>query len=134
MTDAQQTAHGANGNGYDGDELGRFLDAIDSEHDQLDKLKSEYMLACKGPRGRIRETMKAAKETGFSMVAFREVLTQHLFERKSVKRLEDLEPDDRSAFEQMMEALGEFGETPLGQAALNRVRPADSGDATLKSL
>jgi hypothetical protein len=134
MTDqGQAPAHG--GNGYDGEELGRFLDAIDREHDQLDTLKSEYMTACKGPRGRIREVMKSAKESGISMVAFREVLTQHLFERKSVKRLEDLEPDDRSSFEQMMEALGEFGDTPLGKAALDRVRPADSsGDQTLSSL
>ena len=130
MTDSEPS-HGSNG--HDGDELGRFLDALDRENDELDKLKSEYMLACKGPRGRIRETMKAAKESGISMVAFREVITQHIFERKSVKRLEDLEPDDRMSFEQMMEALGvDFAETPLGQAALSKARPAN--EQSLNSL
>ena len=122
-------------NGYDADELGRFIDAIDREHDELDRLKSDYMIACKGPRGRIREVMKSVKEASIPLVPFREALTQHLFERKSVKRIEDMEPDDQASFEMIMSALGaDFAETPLGQSALAKARPARDGDAALKSL
>jgi hypothetical protein len=130
MSDAEPTR----GNGYDGEELGRFIDAIDRELDELDKLKSEYMLQCKVPRSRIREVKKSAKEAGIGMVAFGEVLTTHYFERRQAKRLEDLEPDDRMSYDAMMDALGEFSDTPLGQAALRTARPAADGDATLKTL
>lgn len=134
MTDTQ--AHDGQGqpghNGYDAEELERFLHEIDREHDALDTLKSEYMTACKGPRGRIKQTMKAAKEAGITMVAFREIVARHLSDRRFNKRLDDLEDDERSAVEQMMEALGEdFVSTPLGSAAMDRAKQAD---ATLDRL
>jgi hypothetical protein len=129
MTD---TEHGHNG--YDSEQLERFLHAIDREHDELDKLKSEYMIECKGPRGRIRETMKTAKESGISMIAFREIVAKHLADRKFNKRLDELEDDERSAVEQMMEALGEdFVTTPLGSAALDRAKAADEDLSRLTS-
>jgi hypothetical protein len=113
-------------NGYDGDELKGYLDAIEAEHDELDKLKSAHMLACKGPRSRIKETMDAVREAEIKMPAFKVVLARRLAERKLARQAAELEDDDAHAHDLMLEALGEFATTPLGQAAI--ARTAKSAD------
>lgn len=117
-------------NGYDGQELERYLQSIDSADDELDTLKGEHMTACKGPRGRIKDTLAAARDAEINMPAFRAFLAKHRAERKQAKRVAELEADDANEYEMMRNALGEFGETPLGQAALERAK----GDGTLASL
>jgi hypothetical protein len=107
-------------NGYDGDELKGYLDAIEAEHEELDKLKSAHMLACKGPRGRIKETMDAVREAEIKMPAFKAVLARRLAERKLARQVAELEDDDAHAHGLMLAALGEFATTPLGQAAIAR--------------
>jgi len=117
-------------NGYDAEELGRYLHSIDSADDELDSLRGAHMAACKGPRGRIKDTLAAVREAEISMAAFRTVLAEHRDKRKQAKRVAALEADDANAYDLMREALGDFGDTPLGQAALDRAR----GDGTLASL
>jgi hypothetical protein len=51
------------------------------------------------------------------MKAFREILRAHRVERGLDKRLEALDMADLADFKSMEEALGDFVETPLGQAA-----------------
>jgi hypothetical protein len=121
-------------NGYDRDELERYLLAIDREDDTLDSLKGEHMAACKGPHSRIKETLAAAREAEINMVAFRAILAKRRAERKQAKRIAELEPDDANSYELMREALGDFGDTPLGQAALNRSKPRQDGDEALSQL
>jgi hypothetical protein len=118
-------------NGYDADKLNGYLDQIADVDDELQSMKGEYMQRCKGPRAKIKEILATAKEAGINMVAFREVLAKHRDERKQERRIADLEADDASAYELMLTALGEFGDTPLGQAALDR---AKQGDETLGGL
>jgi hypothetical protein len=108
-------------NGYDGDQLKEYLEAIEAEHDELDKLKSAHMLACKGPRGRIKETMAAVREAEIKMPAFKAVLARRLAERKLARQVAELEDDDAHAHELMLAALGEFANTPLGRAAIARI-------------
>ena len=112
-------------NGFDAEALQSCLAAIDQADDDLLQLKSEHMSACTAPRAKIKETMKAAREAGLAMPAFRAVVAAHRAERKVAARLEELEADDRDQFEEMQRALGAFGDTPLGQAALNRVKGRD---------
>ena len=121
-------------NGYDGDQLGRFLDQIDRIDDELMTLKGEYMAACKGPRSRIKDVLAQVREADVNMTAFREALTDHRNERKRQARLDALEADDRDAYELIAEALGDYGETPLGEAALRRAKPRKDGDQTLDTL
>jgi hypothetical protein len=110
-------------NGYDGEQLQRFLKQIGKQHDELDKLKSEHMGKCKGPRGKIKETMKAAREAEIDMPALRVKVAQHLAERKHQKRVEALEADSAEALELINAALGDLADTPLGKAATARSRP-----------
>jgi hypothetical protein len=126
------TDHGHNG--VDGAALERFLTAIDKLDDELMSLKGEYMANCRGPRQRIKDILAQARESDINMVAFRELLHAHRDDRKRQARIEALEADDRDAYEILEEALGEFGDTELGQAALSRAKPRQDGDQTLDTL
>jgi DNA-binding phage protein len=123
----------ADSNGYDGEEIQRFLNAISHEHDELDKLKSAYMLKCKGPRGKIKGVMKSARDSEVNLVAFRAAVKKYLDDRKHQKRLAGLEDDDAEAYDLIVEALGGLGDTPLGQAALARAKPKGAELDSLKA-
>ena len=107
----------ADGNGGPLAGLRGYLDEIDRQDNELATLKAEYMNSCKGPRGMIAEIMGSAKEAGLNMKAFREILRAHRVERGLDRRLEALDMADLADFKSMEEALGDFIETPLGQAA-----------------
>lgn len=120
-------------NGFDGEQLDRYLAEIDKADDELIGLKVDHMRACKGPRGRIRGVMKEARESGANIEALRTVIAKHRAERKIEQRISELEADDLADFEEMQRALGEFGDTPLGEAALKRAQPK-SDDGALDRL
>jgi hypothetical protein len=120
-------------NGYDGDELQRYLNAIDREDDELASLKGEYMERCKGPRSRIRDLMSTVREAEINMAGFRVLLKKHRSDRRLEQRVAALEEDDGAAYKLMREALGDFGDTELGQAALRRAKPKGDEKA-LESL
>jgi hypothetical protein len=122
------------GNGYDGEKIEKFLTAIDKLDDELMTLKGEYMASCRGPRQRIKDVLARVRENDVNMVAFRELLRSHRDDRPRQARLDALEADDQDADELLLGALGEFGETELGKAALSRARPRSDGDQTLNSL
>ena len=119
-------------NGYDGDELKRFIKGIDRQHDELDRLKSEYMTKCQGPRGKIKETMKAVREAEINVPAFRVELKHHLDARKHDKRVAALEDDDAEAYDLIVDALGDYGDTPLGKAAIARTKKKGESLDSLK--
>jgi hypothetical protein len=109
-------------NGFDGDQLKAYLAEIDKADDALIKLKVEHMSACKAPRGRIKAVMKEARET-VNIEAFRAVVKKHRAERKIEQRIDELEADDRADYDSMLDALGAFADTPLGDAALKKAKP-----------
>jgi uncharacterized protein (UPF0335 family) len=109
-------------NEFDGKQLEKYLREIDRADDKLIKLKTEHMDACKGPRGQIRNIMKEARESGVNMEALRTVIAKHRAERKIEQRISELEADDAADYEAMQEALGAFGDTDLGQAALRKAK------------
>ena len=121
-------------NGYDAGQIHGFLDQISRIDDELMTLKGEYMAACRGPRSRIKDVLALAREAEINMTAFRELLHKDRNDRKRQARLDALEADDREVYETLLDALGEFGETELGQAALKRAKPRQDGDQTLESL
>jgi F0F1-type ATP synthase membrane subunit b/b' len=118
-------------NGFDGDQIKGYLDEIAVADNELLSLKSDYMLKCKGPRAQIREIMAAAKEAGTNMKALREVVADDRTRRRRERRIAALEADDLQDYEAMCEALGDYGTTPLGAAALKR---AKANEDALNSL
>jgi uncharacterized protein (UPF0335 family) len=119
-------------NEFDGKQLDKYLREIDKADDKLIKLKTEHMTACKGPRGQIRGVMKEARESGINIEALRTIVAKHRAERKIEQRIAELEADDAADYEAMQQALGEFGDTDLGKAALRRAKP--KGGEKLDSL
>jgi hypothetical protein len=119
----------AGSNGYDPEKLKQFVDAIEREQDKLDELKIEHLNACRGPRGRIKQITKAVREEDIDVDAFRVVVKKRLDERKHAKRVAELEDDAASAFAMIEAALGEYADTPLGQAALARAKKGETLDS-----
>jgi hypothetical protein len=72
--------------------------------------------------------MKEARESGVNMEALRTVIAKHRSERKIEQRISELEADDAADYEAMLEALGAFGDTNLGKAALRKAKPKGGSD------
>jgi hypothetical protein len=102
-----------------------YLDEIDLQDDELDRLRGAYMEECKGPREHIKEILTSVKEAGLNMVAFRVTLKEHRDLRRHERRVAELDLADKADYESMVTALGEFGATPLGGAALKRAKEKD---------
>jgi len=120
-------------NGFNRDKLKGYLSEIDRHDDELASLKGSYMEQCKRPRAAINEILTTVKDDGVNTVAFRQLLKSHRAERAEDKRIAALDMADRADYEAMMDALGAYADTPLGQAALDRVKPRDD-EAALDSL
>jgi uncharacterized protein (UPF0335 family) len=133
MGDACMSHDRDGSNSLDGKQLETYLKAIDKADDRLINLKIEHMDACTGPRGQIRNIMKEARESGVNMQALRTVIAKHRAERKIEQRIAELEADAAADYEAMQEALGEFGETDLGKAALRKAKRS-SGSEKLDTL
>ena len=110
-------------NSFDGAQIETYLRAIAKADDRLMELKVAYTKACKGPRSSIRNILKEARDIGLNMAALRTVIARDRAGRKIEQRISELEPDDAADYEAMQEALGAFGDTDLGQAALRKAKP-----------
>jgi uncharacterized protein (UPF0335 family) len=102
-----------------------FLESIDGVDDELASLRGAYMQQCKRPRDQLREIMAEIKDAGHNMKAFRVLLRHHRDERKHADRVAGLEPEDADDLQRM---LGDYAETPLGAAAVERQRKLDGDE------
>jgi F0F1-type ATP synthase membrane subunit b/b' len=107
----------------DNADITSYLEVIDRADDELASLKGTYMSQCKGAQQQIKEVRASAREAGINMKAFGIAVKRHRADRKHAKRVAELEEEDREAFEQMVEAMGDFAATPLGEAAIESARP-----------
>lgn len=119
-------------NGFDPDQLNAFLATIDKADDELASLRGTYMQDCKGPRASIKNAKALAKKAGLNPAAFSEVVETRRAQRAEKQRLAKLEYSDLDDYNAMIAALGEFGDTPLGAAALAKAKPR--GEEALDSL
>jgi uncharacterized protein (UPF0335 family) len=70
-----------------------------------------------------------AKDAGIPKKELRALIRTRELERKIEQTRADLEADEQATFEQLAEALGDFGNTPLGQAALDGARHGEALDS-----
>jgi len=110
----------ADGNGGPLAGLKGYLQELDRTDDALDTLRAEYMNDAKPIRNEQAEIMASAKESGINMKSFRAIVRKHRADRRHDKHLEKLDLADLSEYKSMEEALGDFLDTPLGQAAKAR--------------
>lgn len=96
----------------------RFVSEIESCLEELLSERGTYMSRCKGIRERIKDWKDAANEAGIPRKALNIELKRRDLESKIEGLTKDLEEDDADVVEQLRDALGGFGDTPLGSAAI----------------
>ena len=110
--------HGTNG--FDPKQLNGYLSEIDVNDIEIERLKEDCKRECEPYRERIKDIIKAAKDAGINMAAFKVVLAEHRAEKRIDRRIAALDMADRADYEAMVDALGLLADTPLGEAALRR--------------
>lgn len=78
------------------------------------------MTRCKTIRVIVADEYESASNRGISKKLLKKKIKERDLERKIDGITADLEDDERSEYEMLSEKLGEFGDTPLGAAALAR--------------
>lgn len=117
----------ANENTPDQEDVQAAVENIEQRYTELASERGVYMQKCK----RIREAMAGhydeASDKGISKKLLKKIVKERDLERKIFALADDLEPDELSEIEMLKDKLGEFANTPLGQAAMVKAQ----GNATL---
>lgn len=112
-------------NGATPAQIKESFDSIIFHYEELATERGEYMQRCKQIRERMAEEYDLAADRGVTRRVLRAKVKEFLAQEKLQAIRESLEDDDRSEFDQLTEVLGDFGGTPLGQAALDRAKDRD---------
>lgn len=99
---------------------------IEGCYTDLLKEKSAYMTRCKKIREIMASEYDTASDRGISKKLLKSIVKERDFERKIAGLQDDLEPDERSEREMLTDKLGDFGNLPLGKAAINRAGGAET--------
>jgi hypothetical protein len=109
-------------NAPDDEDVQAAVRNIEEHYADLASERGSYMLKCR----RIREAMAADYEragaNGISKKLLKLIVKERDLSRKIDDLVTDLEPDERSELEMLMEKLGDFATTPMGQAAIAEVK------------
>ncbi len=100
-------------------------DAVRGIEDCMADLKSEsgsYMNRCRRIRERIASIYDIARDQGIPKKELRALIRKRDLERKVEACRADLEKDEQDTFDMIEDKLGDFANTPLGAAAVERAR------------
>jgi hypothetical protein len=96
------------------------VEAIEKLFNDLLVEKTTYMSKCKTIRKIMADEYDSASNRGISKKLLKTKIKERDLERKIDDLTADLEDDERNEYQMLSEKLGEFGDTPLGAAALAR--------------
>ena len=105
-----------------------FLARVENRLDELDRMKGEYMSACKGVRDEIKDIYTEAKDADVPTRALKGLVQWRLLAKRQDAIADTIAEAEVSEYQLLVEALGEFGGTELGQAALDLAGGGDGGD------
>lgn len=105
-----------------------YLGRVENLMKDLESKRGEYMAECKVVREDIKEIYSEAKANGVPAKALKGLVRYRELERKQAKIGDGLDIDEGSTYQQLVEALGDYGDTPLGAAALGKAPPEDDGE------
>lgn len=103
---------------------------IEERYVDLASERGSYMLKCRRIREGMANDYEAAGNRGISKKLLKKIIKERELERRIDALTVDLEPDERSELEMLVEKLGDFAHTPLGKAAVAKAE----GGATLHSV
>ena len=104
--------------------------SIEQRYTELATERGAYMQRCRRIREDMSSNYDAAGLSGISKKLLQKIIKERELERKIAGLTDDLENDERMELEMLVEALGDFGELPLGKAAI----AAKDGKGTLSGL
>lgn len=102
-----------------------FLKRIESLFDDLESERGKYMSAAKGLREDIKSVYDEAKDKGVPVKALKGLVRYRELEKKQKAIGDGLDIDEASSFETLVEALGDFSSTELGQATIDLAKARD---------
>ena len=108
-------------NGIDTDKAKGFVGRVEALNAEILSERGVYMANAKGIRASIKEVIVEATSEGIPAKALKATIKDRELQRRRGVIAAGLDIDEGVAFEQMKEALGEFGSSPLGAAALAAV-------------
>jgi hypothetical protein len=94
--------------------------AIEGRYSELLAERMEYMLRCKRIHAAKREDFAMFKAQGIRPKLLRKLCKERELERDIEALRDDLEPDEQSEINMLVDKLGDFANLPLGQAAISR--------------
>jgi Skp family chaperone for outer membrane proteins len=120
---ARQANH--NTNSPSEDDVQSAVANIEQCYSDLASERGKYMASCKKIRDVMAGDYDKASDQGISKKLLKKIIKERELERKIGALTDDLEDDERSEQQMLMEKLGEFANTPLGKAALSQASGAD---------
>lgn len=104
-----------------------YIERVENVMNDLETLKSKYMLECKELRSDIKDIYLEVKDSDLSVKALKKTVKYRELERKQSKLGEGLEDRDSVDYEALILALGD-----LGQAAAIRAGYGGSDDGDVR--
>lgn len=105
------------------------VDAIEKLDADLLQVKMAYMSQCKNIRKIKAGEYEQAADQGINRKLLRVKVRERALERRIDDLTSEFEADERSEYEMLSQKLGEFGDLPLGQAALARTAKNGAAEA-----
>src|SRR5580765_788351 len=114
------------GNGIDPDIADNYVQRIEQLADDIATLQAENAERCQNIREDVKEVYHDAFEAGLAPKPLKALIKVRELSRKQHAVRKKLDLDQLAEFEQLVEALGEFAETPLGAAAMAAAGSAEA--------
>lgn len=107
-----------NTNAPDDSDVQTAVRNIEERYSELASERGSYMLKCRRIREKMAVDYEVAGNKGISKKLLKTIVKEREYERKIEGLTLDLEPDERSEREMLVEKLGAFVDTPLGAHAV----------------
>ena len=117
---AKQRGMGDNAKKFDGDELLEYLETIAAAEARIKKRADEASKKSQPDRESISAARKDMVASGYPSTELATIERRYKLQRKLDGIDEKLDDEQKETFAQMVDALGELGDTPLGKAAIAR--------------
>jgi Arc/MetJ-type ribon-helix-helix transcriptional regulator len=116
----QAMANPASHGNVSAEDVQSAVGGIEQAHRDLLAERGAYMQRCRVIRDAITAIYEEAKDKGIGKKALRAKVKNRSHLRKAEEARLALEADEQNEFDNLTEMLGDFANTPLGKAALQR--------------
>lgn len=111
------------------DDVQAAVSNIEQGHGELLREKGIYMQKCQQIRKGIANDYEQAADHGISKKLLKAIIKERELERRIAGLTDDFEPDEISEHQMLLDKLGDFANTPLGSAALQRAEARSKTNA-----